>query len=328
MIPLTDLSWQSRPWQWLLGNAVTDINELVSVLGLPAVSLTTDFPVLVPLPWLARIEAGNPNDPLLLQVLPRDAEGRDVSGFLADPLQEQGASPVSGLLHKYHGRVLIVVSGACAVNCRYCFRRHFPYQDFKPSTADWREIAGYVAADDSITEVILSGGDPLVLSDKRLAWIVDMMSGIEHLSTLRVHTRLPVVIPQRVCESMVSWIESSPLKIVIVIHANHPREIDGSVAAALARLTAAGATLLNQSVLLRDINDSPEVLCALSRRLFEAGVMPYYLHLLDPVRGAAHFDVAEDEARYLMTEVASRLPGYLVPRLVREVPGEAFKLPR
>lgn len=328
MIPLHDLSWQSRTWQWILGNAITDINELVRVLGLPGPRPRTDFPVLVPMPWLYRIEPGNPRDPLLLQVLPSSAELEASPGFLLDPLMEAGSAPAAGLLHKYHGRVLVIVSGACAVNCRYCFRRHFPYQDFKPDTAEWREIANYVDHDSSITEVILSGGDPLVLSDRRLGWIVDTLSRIEHVDTLRIHTRMPVAIPQRVVEPMLDWIRSTRLHVVMVIHANHPREIDQSVADALAALSNAGVRLLNQSVLLRDVNDAAPVLIELSRRLFDVGVMPYYLHLLDPVQGAAHFDVPEAEARLLMHDVAAHLPGYLVPRLVREVPGEPYKLPR
>lgn len=328
MIPLTDTSWQSRSWQWLLAHAITDTGELVRALGLPNLAVDTDFPTLVPLPWLARIEPGNPDDPLLLQVLPTVAENIATPGFVNDPLHESGASPVPGLLHKYHGRVLVVVSGACAVNCRYCFRRHFPYQAFQPDTAGWHRIADYVASDPSIREVILSGGDPLVLSDKRLSWIVETIAAIEHVDTLRIHTRLPVVIPQRVCTALTDWIASSRLHIVVVIHSNHAQELDEAVADAMQSLADAGTVLLNQSVLLRGVNDNADALVDLGRRLFEIGIMPYYLHLLDPVKGAAHFDVPDDEARQLLDKVAARLPGYLVPRLVREVPGGAFKQSR
>lgn len=328
MIPLTDLCWQSRPWQWLLGNAVTDINELVGTLGLPGLDVATDFPLLVPLPYLSRIRRGDPDDPLLLQVLPTHQENATVPGFVEDPLAEAGSSPLPGVLHKYHGRVLVVVSGACGINCRYCFRRHFPYQAFQPDTKRWQEILRYVADDPSIGEVILSGGDPLVLSDKRLEWVCTKLETVPHTSMLRIHTRLPVAIPQRICDSLLAWIAATRLKVVMVIHSNHPRELDDSVAYAMQHLVDAGVTLLNQSVLLKRINNDVDTLEALSRRLFDIGVMPYYLHLLDPVKGAAHFDVSETEARSLVAALSARLPGYLLPRLVKEVPGTPYKQPR
>lgn len=326
MIPLTDASWQGRPWQWLLANAVSDTSELVSLLDLPVDAVTSPFPVRVPLPYLARIERGNPMDPLLLQVLPRAQEADAVAGYVADPLAEAGQSPAPGMLHKYHGRVLIVVSGACAINCRYCFRRHFPYQDFQPDTADWAAIATYIADNPQINEVILSGGDPLVLSDKRLAAIAAKMADIAHVTTLRIHTRVPITVPQRVCPALLDWIASTRLKVVMVMHSNHAQELDGDVAAAMLALRERGITLLNQSVLLKDVNDSAEALVSLSQRLFDIGIMPYYLHMLDPVDGAAHFDVDEATGRRLVKDVAARLPGYLVPRLVREIPGEPFKV--
>lgn len=329
MIPLTDLGWQDQPWQWQLANAVTDISDLVSMLDLETSQpVTTDFPLLVPLPYLSRIERGNPDDPLLRQVMPLAAELGEQSGFVRDPLSEAHHTPTRGVLHKYQGRVLVIVSGACAVNCRYCFRRHFPYQDVQPDAAAWQDIIAYVAKDDSITEVILSGGDPLVLSDRRLAWLGEAISAIPHVRTIRFHTRLPIVIPQRVTAEFAGWIASTRLSVVVVVHANHANEIDKGVAGAVLRLREAGATVLNQSVLLRGVNDHADALTALSQRLFACGVMPYYLHLLDPVAGAAHFDVPTDEGRKLIREVAARLPGYLVPRLVREVPGEPSKSPR
>lgn len=326
MIPLTDAGWQGQSWQYLIRHAVRDINELVSLLHLDEPPVNSEFPLLVPLPYLARMERGNPRDPLLLQVLPAAAERAGVPGFTADPLAEAGQSPRPGLIHKYRGRVLIVTTGACAVNCRYCFRRHFPYQSFQPDSARWSEILDYIRADESITEVILSGGDPLALSDKRLQWIAGQLSTIAHVDTLRLHTRLPVVIPERVCDALIDWISRTRLKSVLVIHANHARELDGEVAASMARLAGAGVTLLNQSVLLRHVNDSVEALTDLSRRLFDIGVLPYYLHMLDPVAGAAHFEVGEQSAQTLMREVAAQLPGYLVPKLVREVPGETGKV--
>lgn len=327
MIPLTDVGSHQQSWQWHLANAVTDINELVRYLELdgdwpPA----PDFPLLVPRPWLDRIRKGDPCDPLLLQILPRSAEQITTDGYSADPLQEQARTPCRGLIHKYPGRVLTVVSGACAINCRYCFRRHFPYQDFQPDTAGWQQVFDYVARDPGIAEMILSGGDPLVLNDKRLAWIVANLEEIPHLTTLRIHTRLPVVIPARVCDDLLGWLQAGRLHKVVVVHANHPNEIDDEVADATARLRDAGVQLLNQSVLLRGVNDDPDTLVALSRRLFEAGVLPYYLHLPDKVAGTAHFDLSEAEALDIHRRITGQLPGYLVPRLAKEVPGEASKV--
>ena len=326
MIPLTDASWQGRPWQWLLANAVSDTSELVSLLGLPLQAVASPFPVRVPLPYLARIERGNPADPLLLQVLPRPEEGQPTPGYVNDPLEEAGQSPAPGMLHKYHGRVLVVVSGACAINCRYCFRRHFPYQDFQPDTADWNAIVDYIANNPDVGEVILSGGDPLVLSDKRLAGIAARLADIAHVHTLRIHTRVPVTVPQRVCPALLDWVEATRLKVVMVMHSNHARELDADVGDAMFALQRAGVTLLNQSVLLAGVNDSAGALVALSQRLFDIGVMPYYLHMLDAVAGAAHFDVDESRARRLVKQAKARLPGYLVPRLVREIPGEPYKV--
>jgi EF-P beta-lysylation protein EpmB len=269
---------------------------------------------------------GDPSDPLLRQVLPLGAERAEVPGFSADPLAERDDTRVPGLLQKYHGRVLLVATGACAVHCRYCFRREFPYGEHlggAPLEAAVEAIAG----DASIDEVILSGGDPLSLSDARLAAITTALAGIPHLRRLRVHTRQPIVLPSRVDAGLLAWLASLPWPTVFVLHVNHAAELDAGVVDALVRLRAAGATLLSQSVLLRGVNDEVGVLEALSRRLFEAGVLPYYLHLLDRVRGSAHFEVPEAEARALMRSLAARLPGYLVPRLVREVAGEAAKRP-
>lgn len=327
MIAFNHVGWQSHSWQWLLRHAITDINDLVSLLGIPAESVVNPFPLRVPLPFVARMLKGDPNDPLLRQVLPVVAEGTEAPGYTLDPLQESGFSATTGLLHKYHGRVLAIVTGACAVNCRYCFRRHFPYEEFRPDLAQWDKIFDYVRADPSISEVILSGGDPLVLSDSRLAGIERRLAEIPHLTTLRIHTRLPVVIPQRICDALTTWIGASRLKIVVVIHANHANEIDEDVGQAMERLRAVGVTLLNQSVLLRGVNDSADALANLSLRLFGAGVLPYYLHALDPVAGAAHFAVPESKMSELMIDLGARLPGYLVPRLVREIPGANAKTP-
>jgi EF-P beta-lysylation protein EpmB len=267
---------------------------------------------------------GDPRDPLLRQVLPLGEELVAAPGFVADPLAELAALPARGLLHKYEGRVLLIATGACAVNCRYCFRRHFPYAE-EAAGEGFEEALAYVAGDPSIEEVILSGGDPLLLPDRTLSGLAESLAAIPHVARLRVHSRTPVVLPERVDAGLLAWLAGTRLAPVLVIHANHAREIDAAVAAAMAELRAAGVTLLNQSVLLEGVNDSVEALADLSRALFAAGVLPYYLHHLDRVAGAAHFEVGEERARRLVGEVAARLPGYLVPRLVREVPGAPAK---
>jgi len=316
-------------WKRSLADSVGSIDELLRLLrldraSLPALADTAGIlPLRVPREYLARMRPGDPADPLLRQVLPLAKEGRAAAGFSADPLDEHAAQRTPGLLTKFPGRSLLVVSGACAVHCRYCFRRHYPYAE----VGDWRPAVAEVAADTTCAEVILSGGDPLTLDDGVLAGLAEALAEIPHLRRLRVHTRLPVVIPSRVDEALLSWLAGTRLQPVLVIHANHANEIDDQVGEAMTRLRATGLTLLNQSVLLRGVNDTADALCGLSERLFEVGVLPYYLHCLDRVQGAAHFEVAEDEARALVAEVRGRLPGYLVPRLVREVVGAPCKVP-
>jgi L-lysine 2,3-aminomutase len=328
-------------WRQILADGVQSTEELLGLLGLdpetvagPAGAVAAaggQFPVRVPRGFVARMTPGDPRDPLLLQVLPTARETEPVPGFTPDPLREAGVSPVPGLLHKYRGRVLVMVTGACAVHCRYCFRRHFPYGDHALTGEAVERVAAYVAADPSVTEVILSGGDPLSLPDDKLAALVERLAGAPHLRRLRVHTRLPVVLPERVDDALVAWLEASAgrgLAPVVVLHANHPREVSAAVAAAVARLRRAGVTVLNQSVLLAGVNDHPDTLAELSETLFAAGVVPYYLHLLDPVAGAAHFEVGEERAVEVVRALSARLSGYLVPRLVREEPGAAGKVPR
>jgi EF-P beta-lysylation protein EpmB len=268
---------------------------------------------------------GDPRDPLLRQVLPLAEEHLAAPGFSTDPVGDLAAMASPGVLHKYQGRVLLTATGACAVHCRYCFRRHFPYTESSAGTDHWQAALDYLAQEPSLREVILSGGDPLTLSERRLAEFIRAAAGIAHLERLRIHTRLPVVLPERITPELVRTLSSTRLSTVVVIHANHANEIDDAVIDALAPMRAAGVTLLNQSVLLRDVNDSAGALVALSETLFAAGVLPYYLHLLDRVQGAAHFEVPEDEARALMQQLTSRLPGYLVPRLVREIAGAPAK---
>lgn len=320
-------------WQRALAGAVRDPAVLIERLALDPALLPAArraaalFGLRVPEPFLGRIRPGDPDDPLLRQVLPLGEELRDVPGFVGDPVGDSAALRPGGVLHKYQGRALLVTTGACAIHCRYCFRRQFPYQDANASADGWREAVDYLRAHDEISEVILSGGDPLTLTDRRLGALVRQLDAIPHLARLRIHTRLPVVLPERVDDQLLAWLGATRLKPVVVIHANHPNELDDEVANALGRLGQAGATLLNQAVLMRGINDHADTLANLSERLFELDVLPYYLHVLDRVQGAAHFEVLEPEARALHAALAARLPGYLVPRLVREVPGAPAKTP-
>jgi len=333
MLPRISVSGQTATWQKLLAQAINSPSELLEMLHLPANALPLgqlagrQFALRVPRGYVARMRKGDPDDPLLRQVFPLHDEEILLPGYSADPVGDLAAMPVPGLLHKYHGRVLLVTTGACAIHCRYCFRRHFPYSDANPANHDWDAALQYIASDATINEVILSGGDPLTLSDQRLAPLAQRLSDIPHLRRLRLHTRLPIVLPERVDEALLDWLHGSRLKTVMVIHANHANEIDATVATALSRLTQAGVVLLNQSVLLRGVNDSVRALAELSERLFEAGVTPYYLHLLDKVQGASHFDVNPAQAQQLMQDLRNCLPGYLVPRLVHEHAGAPSKLP-
>lgn len=324
----TDLQ---EPWQQALQNVVTDSDELLSLLGLSAgaveVDTTQAFPLKVPRAFIARMQWGNPADPLLQQVLPLMAERIALPGYNHDPLEEAGANKVPGLIHKYHGRVLLIVTGHCGIHCRYCFRRHFPYADNQPSRQDWSQAFDYISNETSISEVILSGGDPLAVPDRHLQWMLNEIAAIPHVQRLRIHSRLPVVIPQRVTPELVTMLAATRLSTSLVIHANHAQELDEGVMQALAPLRHAGVTLLNQAVLLAGINDNADTLIALSERLFAIGVLPYYVHLLDHVAGATHFDAGDGCVQSLRDSLLARLPGYLVPQFVREVPQAASKIP-
>ena len=319
-------------WQRELADAIRDPAELCRVLGLDAavaekgLPATGSFPLLVPRVFAARMRPGDPRDPLLLQVLPQAAETEDVAGWSADPLHEGDALAAPGLVKKYDGRALLLLTGGCAVNCRYCFRREFPYATSGATRRGVAEGLEAIAADDSLTEVILSGGDPLLTDDAFLGDVIKRLDAIPHLQRIRIHTRLPVVLPSRVTPGLVDVLTASRLARVVVLHANHPAELDASVAVAVRSLAASPAIILNQAVLLAGINDSAAVLAALSERLVELGVVPYYLHLLDRVRGANHFDVPQGRAEELHRQLRDTLPGYAVPRLVREVPGEPSKV--
>jgi EF-P beta-lysylation protein EpmB len=333
IITRTDTSVEPKNWRQILSSSIRDLNELLQRLNLSPEDLPAqqraalDFPILVPEPFLQQMTIGNPNDPLLLQVLPRAAETEIVAGYITDPLAEKHANVNRGIIHKYHGRVLLLAASGCAVNCRYCFRRHFAYEDNRISREDWKKTLDYVQQNNSITEVILSGGDPLMLRDSALFELITEIENIPHVKRLRIHSRLPVVIPQRLTAELIQHLGDSQLGISMVMHINHPNELSELHRERFKELRRAGVLILNQAVLLRNINDKLKILSNLSELLFEFGVLPYYLHLLDPVKGAHHFDVPEHEAQQLYQQLLARLPGYLVPKLVRELAGEAHKSP-
>lgn len=332
MIARTAAPTQSPPlWQRQAAEAVRDPDTLWELLDLPLEALpaareaSRAFGLRVPRPYLARMRRGDPEDPLLRQVLPLGAELAPAPlGFTTDPVGDGPARAETGLLQKYHGRALLLASGACGVHCRYCFRRHYPYAE--AGAGRWEAALEAIAADPSLEEVILSGGDPLSLADHRLAELVAAIEAIPHIRRLRLHTRQPVVLPARVDERLLEWLGGTRLATVVVWHLNHAREMDAEVAAAAGRLREAGATLLNQAVLLAGVNDSVEAQADLAAASFDAGILPYYLHTLDRVAGAAHFESEVDPAA-LMEGLRRRLPGYLVPRLVREEAGGAYKTP-
>ena len=320
-------------WQKALREAVRDPRELLDLLGLdrlaPRLSdeAMVQFPLRVPRGFVARMRRGDPRDPLLRQVLPLDDEMRPMPGFGLDAVGDGAAKTAPGVIQKYRGRALLVATGSCAIHCRYCFRRHFPYAEETAARDGWREAVDLIRQDASIEEVLLSGGDPLSLSNGKLAELTGALADIPHLRRLRIHSRLPIVVPERVDDGLMGWLSTLPWPVTLVVHANHANEFDGTVDAALGRLRAAGVHLLNQAVLLRGLNDSVDALGALSERGFAAGVLPYYLHQLDRVAGVAHFEVDDAHARALHAGLAARLSGYLVPRLVREIPGDTGKRP-
>jgi EF-P beta-lysylation protein EpmB len=310
--------------------AVRDGGELCQAVGLsPEIAdaaAAGQFPVFAPWPYIGRIRRGDPHDPLLRQVLPLEDENLAAEGFSTDPVGDGPATRSPGLIHKYRGRALLVTTGACAIHCRYCFRREFPYGDTPHSLSHWQAALDEIAADTSIHEVIYSGGDPLTLVDDFLAELTGRLAEIAHVRRLRIHTRLPIVIPQRINDELLNWLCGTRLQPIVVIHANHPAEIDGEVAESLGRLVDRGIVVLNQAVLLRGVNNNIEALAGLSERLVELRVMPYYLHQLDRVRGAAHFEVPIEAGRKLIQQLRERLPGYAVPRYVQEVAGEPAKV--
>jgi EF-P beta-lysylation protein EpmB len=329
LIPIS----KTQAWQETLLNAITDPKELLELLELDMDLLTAAqqaaklFPLKAPRQFIANIEKGNPDDPLLRQILPLGAELIATPGYTSDPLQEAKSNPLPGLLHKYNGRVLLTLTSVCSINCRYCFRRDFPYADNNPGTKGWEKVVAYIKADTSIKEIILSGGDPLMLNDHTLKQLMQRFIGIKHLKRLRIHTRLPIVLPERITPELILWLQTYPLQTILVTHCNHPNEISAAVSAAIAQLRAANIYLLNQAVLLKGVNDTADIQIKLSEKLFSIGIQPYYLHLLDKVTGSAHFDVNKAQACRIYAVMRQQLSGYLVPRLVYEEAGATAKTP-
>ncbi|MCV6637408.1 EF-P beta-lysylation protein EpmB [Candidatus Albibeggiatoa sp. nov. NOAA] len=316
-------------WQQLLKQSIRNPQQLAQILELPQsvidqIAQQPKFPVYVPPPYLNKIAKGDPSDPLLRQVLALKQEQIEVAQFTDDPVGDNAALKTQGVLHKYRGRVLLLATGACAIHCRYCFRQHFEY---KGNTLADTEVIQYLASDTNIHEIILSGGDPLVLSDERLAAFIQTIEQIKHIKRLRIHSRLPIVLPERMTQTLLDCLTKADLQVVLVIHANHPNEIDEQVGEALQNLVKNGISVLNQTVLLKQVNDAADTLIQLSETLFKYQVLPYYLSVLDKVQGAAHFDVPEQQAIQLVNMLREQLPGYLVPKLVREVAGKPYKQP-
>ncbi|EKA71048.1 EF-P beta-lysylation protein EpmB [Acinetobacter baumannii] len=325
---------QEQNWQSQLSDLITDPLELLNLLELStdqllsgAILASEKFKLRVPRAFVGKMNAKDPLDPLLLQVLPHHLELEEHPEFVTDPLGEEAANQLPGVLHKYKSRFLLTLTGACAVHCRYCFRRHFPYQENLPKNEDWLNIKNYIESNPDINEVILSGGDPLTLSNRKLAVWLERLSSLKQVKILRIHSRVPIVIPNRIDEELISLLKNSRLRIILVVHSNHASELDDFTCSKLLQLSEHHITVLNQAVLLKGVNDSAQTLTDLSYRLFEARVMPYYLHVLDKVKGAQHFDLIPSEIDAIYQDVLASLPGYLVPKLVREIAGEKNKTP-
>ncbi|ARN30080.1 EF-P beta-lysylation protein EpmB [Acinetobacter baumannii] len=325
---------QEQNWQSQLSDLITDPLELLNLLELStdqllsgAILASEKFKLRVPRAFVGKMNVKDPLDPLLLQVLPHHLELEEHPEFVTDPLGEEAANQLPGVLHKYKSRFLLTLTGACAVHCRYCFRRHFPYQENLPKNEDWLNIKNYIESNPDINEVILSGGDPLTLSNRKLALWLERLSSLKQVKILRIHSRVPIVIPNRIDEELISLLKNSRLRIILVVHSNHASELDDFTCSKLLQLSEHHITVLNQAVLLKGVNDSAQTLTDLSYRLFEARVMPYYLHVLDKVKGAQHFDLIPSEIDAIYQDVLASLPGYLVPKLVREIAGEKNKTP-
>lgn len=326
--------YQEQNWQSQLSELITDPLELLENLQLSpeqllsgAILASKQFKLRVPRAFVGKMKVGDPLDPLLLQVLPHHLELEDHPGYVTDPLDEESANHIPGVLHKYQSRFLLTLTGACAVHCRYCFRRHFPYQENLPKNEDWLNIQNYLSAQTQINEVILSGGDPLTLSNRKLALWIERLESITHIKILRIHSRVPIVIPNRLDDELVSLLKNSRLRIILVVHSNHAAELDDFTCLKLSHVAQQNILVMNQAVLLKGVNDSAQTLIDLSHRLFDANVLPYYLHVLDKVKGAHHFDLEAAKIDLIYKEVLASLPGYLVPKLVREIAGQQNKTP-
>ena len=323
-------------WQKELSQSDIQLGELLDQLAIPrdqqleilsCQRAERDFPLRVTRSFIQKMQVGDWQDPLLQQILPKAEETLEINGYSADPLQEKSSNPLPGLLHKYQSRALLTVANSCAVNCRYCFRRHFSYSENNPGKKQWQGVFSYLRNHSEINEVIYSGGDPLVANDRYLAWLTESLNEIKHLKRLRIHSRLPIVLPSRITRSFIDTLSLWQGQIVMVIHCNHPSEIDDIIAESILRMREANITVLNQSVLLKGVNDHAPTLAELSEKLFEIGVMPYYLHQLDPVQGAAHFSIDDCQARQIEQDLRATLAGFLVPKFVRELPGQPSKTP-
>ncbi len=325
---------QEQNWQSQLSDLITDPLELLNLLELStdqllsgAILASEQFKLRVPRAFVGKMNIRDPLDPLLLQVLPHHLELEDYPEFVTDPLGEEAANQMAGVLHKYQSRFLLTLTGACAIHCRYCFRRHFPYQENLPKNDDWENIKQYIEQNPQINEVILSGGDPLTLNNRKIALWLERLASLPEIKILRIHSRVPIVIPNRIDDELISILKNSRLRIVVVVHSNHAAELDDFTCSKLLQLSLHHITVLNQAVLLKGVNDSAETLNELSLRLFDARVMPYYLHVLDKVKGAQHFDLDSSKIDQIYSDVLASLPGYLVPKLVREIAGEKNKTP-
>ena len=315
----------TNDWQYQLAEGFNNLSAICDYLDIPFSSdtllNTPSFPIRVPREFVDRMNKGDINDPLLKQILPTTEELTSPQGFTNDPVGDLKAMTESGVIHKYHGRVLLITTGGCAINCRYCFRRNFPYNDFQLSLKKHFNAIHYIESNQDISEVILSGGDPLLLNDQKLLELIKKIENIDHIKRIRIHSRIPIVLPSRITKELCQGLSKVKKSLIIVVHCNHANELNAKVNIACTQLKKANITLLNQTVLLKDINDKAEQLCALHEKLFTFNIMPYYLHLLDKAAGTAHFDVSEQQAIQLMEEIKKTLPGYLVPKLVKEQPG-------
>ncbi|WP_295163967.1 EF-P beta-lysylation protein EpmB [uncultured Buchnera sp.] len=309
-------------WLYEISNSIIEPKKLLKFLHLEQHPKYYDaesrklFPFRVPYSFASRMRKKDPEDPLLLQVITNNQEFLNNLEFNEDPIKERKNIVLPGLLHKYKDRVLWMLKTNCAINCRYCFRKHFPYETNKGNKKNWMKILHYISQNIQLNEVILSGGDPLMAKDHELLWIITCLSRIKHIKRLRIHTRLPVVIPNRITSDLCQIFFNSTLKIIIVTHINHPQEINKQLSDSLLKLKESNVILLNQSVLLKNINDDAIVLAELSNLLCENNIIPYYLHILDKVKGTSHFLVSNKKAKSIISDLMKMVSGFLVPRLV------------